>query len=159
MPVPNVRPRRNWLKKLKYSALLSFGILTLALGQSEADRERLVKELEATLMAPCCWSGTVADHGNPDMEGKIRELAAEGKSREEIVDHFVGIYGERILAVPVARGFNLMVWVAPVIVLGLGTLVLVNYLKVRSKPEEAVTLGDDKVPYDDLIEKELQEME
>ena len=110
-------------------------------------------------MAPCCWSGTVADHGNPDMEGKIRELAAEGKSREEIVDHFVGIYGERILAVPVARGFNLMVWVAPVIVLGLGTLVLVNYLKVRSKPEEAVTLGDDKVPYDDLIEKELQEME
>ena len=93
------------------------------------------------------------------MEKKIKELAAEGKSKEEIVDHFVGIYGERILAVPVARGFNLMVWVAPVIVLGLGTLVLVNYLKVKSKPEASPTVQSDKVPYDELIEKELREME
>jgi cytochrome c-type biogenesis protein CcmH/NrfF len=52
-----------------------------------------------------------------------------------------------------------MVWVAPVLVLGLGTLVLVNYLKVKSKPEASPTVQSDKVPYDELIEKELREME
>ena len=147
------------MKLSKSSIFLPLVLFQLVLSQSITDRERLISELEGALMAPCCWSGTVADHGNPDMEKKIRELAEEGRSQEEIVDHFVGIYGERILAVPVARGFNLMVWVAPVIVLGFGTLVLVNYLKVRGRPEEAVTLDDNKVPYDDLIEKELREME
>ena len=110
-------------------------------------------------MAPCCWSGTVADHGNPGMEEKIRELVSQNNTKEEIVEHFVGIYGERILAIPVARGFNLMVWLAPVIVLGLGTLILVNYLKLKTKPQETISIAEEKVPYDDLIEKELKEME
>ena len=147
------------MKLSKSSIFLPLVLLQLVHTQSKISTDALVSELERTLMAPCCWSGTVADHGNPDMEKKITELAAEGRSKEEIVNHFVGIYGERILAVPVARGFNLMVWVAPVIVLGLGTLVLVNYLKVASKPEFSPTVQSDKVPYDDLIEQELFEME
>ncbi len=147
------------MKLSKISIFLSLLLLQLVCGQSKISTDALVSELERTLMAPCCWSGTVADHGNTDMEKKIRELATEERSKEEIVDHFVGIYGERILAVPVARGFNLMVWVAPVIVLGLGTLVLVNYLKVKSRPEASPTVKSKKVPYDDLIEKELREME
>ena len=110
-------------------------------------------------MAPCCWSGTVAEHGNPGMEEKIRELVSQNKTKEENVAHFDGIYGARILAIPVARGFNLMVWLAPVIVLGLGTLLLVNYLKLRTQPQETISIAEEKVPYDDLIEKELKEME
>ena len=159
MSVRNARLRPNRLKLSKSSIFLPLVLLQLLQGQSKTSTDALISELKTTLMAPCCWSGTVADHGNPDMEKKIKELAAEGKSKEEIVDHFVGIYGERILAVPVARGFNLMVWVAPFIVLGLGTLVLVNYLKVKSKPEASPTVQSDKVPYDELIEKELREME
>ena len=63
------------------------------------------------------------------------------------------------MAIPVARGFNLMVWLAPVIVLGLGTFILVNYLKLQTKPQETISIAEEKVPYDDLIEKELKEME
>ena len=52
-----------------------------------------------------------------------------------------------------------MVWLAPVIVLGLGTFILVNYLKLQTKPQEIISISEEKVPYDDLIEKELKEME
>ena len=147
------------LKKLKYNILFTTFLASTVLGQTDVGKETLISELEGTLMAPCCWSGTVADHGNPGMEEKIRELVSQDKTKEEIVDHFVGIYGERILALPVARGFNLMVWLAPVIVLGLGTLVLENYLKLRAKPQKAIPFKEEKIPYDDLIEKELKEME
>ena len=147
------------LKKLKYNIILTTFLASTLLGQTDAGKETLISELEGALMAPCCWSGTVADHGNPGMEEKIRELVSQDKTKEEIVDHFVGIYGERILAIPGARGFNLMVWLAPVIVLGLGTLVLVNYLKLPAKPQKAIPFKEEKIPYDDLIEKELKEME
>ena len=68
--------------------------------------ESLVSDLEKSLMAPCCWTGTVADHGNPNMEKSIKELVSQDMNKEEILDHFVKIYGERILAVPIAKGFN-----------------------------------------------------
>ena len=148
------------LKKLKYNIILTTFLASTLLGKTDAaGKETLISELEGALMAPCCWSGTVADHGNPGMEEKIRELVSQNNTKEEIVEHFVGIYGERILAIPVARGFNLMVWLAPVIVLGLGTLILVNYLKLKTKPQETISIAEEKVPYDDLIEKELKEME
>ena len=40
-------------------------------------------------MAPCCWTGTVSDHGNPEMEEKIRSLVNEDKSKDEIIDYFL----------------------------------------------------------------------
>jgi len=148
------------LKKLKYNIILTTFLASTLLGKTDAaGKETLISELERALMAPCCWSGTVADHGNPGMEEKIRELVSQNNTKEEIVEHFVGIYGERILAIPVARGFNLMVWLAPVIVLALGTFILVNYLKLHTKSQETIPIAEEKVPYDDLIEKELKEME
>ena len=110
-------------------------------------------------MAPCCWTGTVSDHGNPEMEEKIKSLVNEDKSKDEIFDYFVGVYGERILAIPVASGFNLMVWIAPIFVLCFGTFILINYLKVKNKPKQKVKSSDEKIPYNDLIEKELKDLE
>ena len=56
------------------------------------DNESLIRELEESLMAPCCWSGTVADHGNSQMEEDIVKLVGEGKTKEEITLYFISIY-------------------------------------------------------------------
>jgi len=146
------------LKKLKIS-LIVFLLFQLVFSQSNITKEGLISELENSLMAPCCWSGTVNDHGNPEMEEKISSLVHEGKSREEIFDYFIGIYGEKILAIPVARGFNLMAWIAPIFVLGIGTFVLINYLKIQNKPKQILKNIDEDIPYNDLIEKELKALE
>ena len=120
----------------------------------------LVSDLEKSLMAPCCWTGTVADHGNPNMEKSIKELVNKNMNKKEILDHFVNIYGERILAVPIARGFNLMAWIAPILILILGCIILYNYIIVRTKISSNINFLDYKnVKNNDLIEKELKEME
>ena len=132
-----------------------FLLFNIALGN-----ESLVSDLEKSLMAPCCWTGTVADHGNPNMEKSIKELVSQDMNKEEILDHFVKIYGERILAVPIAKGFNLMAWIAPILILILGCIFLYNYLLVRTKISPTTNFLDyKKVKNNELIEKELRKME
>ena len=131
-----------------------FLLFNIALGN-----ESLVSDLEKSLMAPCCWTGTVADHGNPNMEKSIKELVSQDMNKEEILDHFVNIYGERILAVPIAKGFNLMAWIAPILILILGCIILYNYLLVRTKISPNTNFLDyKKVKNNELIEKELRKM-
>ena len=79
------------LKKLKYNILFTTFLASTVLGQTDVGKETLISELEGTLMAPCCWSGTVADHGNPGMEEKIRELVSQDKTKEEIVEKVLSI--------------------------------------------------------------------
>ena len=122
--------------------------------------QSLISDLEKSLMAPCCWTGTVADHGNPNMEKTITDLVNSEMSKEEILNHFVNIYGKRILAIPIARGFNLMVWIAPIFILIIGLIILYNYLRVRSNISLNLNfLSDIKVKNSDLIEKELKDMD
>ena len=125
------------------------------------DNESLIRELEKSLMAPCCWSGTVADHGNSQMEEDIVKLVGEGKTNEEITLYFISIYGERILAKPKAEGFNLLIWIIPLMVSVTALFILFNYIKHKQPAPnlEELKQQDDKVPFDDIIEKELSEME
>ncbi len=124
-------------------------------------QEALIKDLEQSLVAPCCWSGTVYDHGHPEMAKAIRQLVEDGKSRQEIIDHFVDLHGERILAAPIASGFNLMAWITPIIIGLIGIAVFVNYL--RTPKAEAVSKSkpksDQKIPFDDQIERELKSLD
>ena len=116
--------------------------------------------IKKSLMSPCCWAGTVYDlDHNPEMEEQIKTFIDQGKSEQEIIDHYVDLYGERILAIPIAKGFNIMVWVAPIIVGLLAIGILIIYLKSpQTEPESVIfTLSD--IPFDDEIERELKEMD
>lgn len=78
--------------------------------------EREAKQLEAKLMAPCCWAQQVSLHQSPaadDIKQTIRKLLSEGKTSEQILDIYVAQYGDRILAEPPARGFSRLIYVAP----------------------------------------------
>ncbi len=133
----------------------------LSLAWASDIQEDLIKDLEQSLIAPCCWSGTVYDHGHPEMEIEIRQMVEGGKTRQEIIDHFLARYGERILASPVASGFNLMAWITPIIIGLIGIAIFLNYLRTpkavatgKSKPK-----SDNKIPYDDQIERELKTLD
>jgi cytochrome c-type biogenesis protein CcmH len=93
--------------------------LALALAHAAADPqaiERDARQLEAKLIAPCCWSQQVSLHQSPaadEIKQNIRKLLAEGKTSQQILDIYVAEYGDRILAEPPARGFSLLIYVAP----------------------------------------------
>ena len=74
------------------------------------EKNELIMDIEQSLMATCCWSGTVYDHGNKEMEIEIAGMVQNGKTKIEILNYFTEKYGERVLSSPVAEGFNFFAW-------------------------------------------------
>ncbi len=98
-------------------------------GALTPEQEKLASQIEGKLIAPCCWTQTVALHDSQKAEEikmQVRLLLAQGKEESEILDTFVGQYGEQILASPRASGFNLLAYLLPfaALVVGFGSLAL-----------------------------------
>ena len=99
----------------------------LVSGQDDAALEKEAKHLETLIIAPCCWRQPVSDHQSPDatrVKAEIRQMLAEGKNQEEILDHYVGIYGARILSIPPQEGFNRTAFLMPALFTILGLVVV-----------------------------------
>jgi len=94
---------------------------------------------------------------------EVGQMLAQGKSEREILDHYVSLYGERILASPRAEGFNLLVWVLPWVSLGLGAVLLVVFLrKWRQRSpvlRQAPAGGIIETKYSARMERELRDLE
>ncbi|MFQ6677382.1 MAG: cytochrome c-type biogenesis protein CcmH [Fidelibacterota bacterium] len=124
-------------------------------------QERII-ELEKSLMAPCCWSGTVYDHGHSELEEGIQAMVEAGRTDEQIINHYVRIYGERILALPVAQGFNIFAWLAPIIIAVIGLTFFTLFIKSSRSTTPSindVVATDKSIPYDEQIESELKELD
>ena len=75
--------------------------------------ERIAAVVEEQLIAPCCWRAPLSKHysGTAErMKEDLRKMLVDGKTGEEIVDYYKGIYGERILSSPPNAGFNRMAY-------------------------------------------------
>lgn len=104
-------------------ALLAVVALSLAATTDAADIESRARDVEGKLMAPCCGANTVREHDSGPamrMREEIRQMLVEGRSEQEILDFYAAKYGEKILAMPEARGFNLVPYLAPMLLLVLG---------------------------------------
>ena len=131
-------------------------LLSLVWADEKSD---LIMDLEQSLMATCCWSGTVYDHGNKEMEIEIAGMVNTGKTKTEILDYYKGKFGERVLAVPVAEGFNYFAWIAPIFIGLLGLTIILIYIKTTKETPPIVESTDDSIAYSDQIERELKEMD
>jgi cytochrome c-type biogenesis protein CcmH/NrfF len=123
------------------------------------EKEKLIVDLEQSLMATCCWSGTVYDHGNKEMEIEIAGMVNAGKTKTEILDYYKEKYGERVLAIPVAEGFNYFAWIAPIFMGLLGITIIFVYIRTTKETPAIIETLDATVTYSDQIERELKEMD
>ena len=117
------------------SLLLSIPILAAA--QSGSPEVR-AQALEKQLIAPCCWSATVAEHSSPEsmqIKAEIREGIAQGLDDDAILSVMKNKYSERVLAVPKAQGFDRMIWVLPPLLFLLATTGLIVFLR-RNPPQD-----------------------
>ena len=95
-------------------------VLTLALTMSGSvagsEIEVPARELEAMLIAPCCFSQQVSVHhsaGADEVRQDIRKRLSDGETREQILDAYVAQYGKRILAQPPAEGMARVLYILP----------------------------------------------
>lgn len=123
------------------------------------EKSELIIDIEQSLMATCCWSGTVYDHGNKEMELNITAMVGDGKTKTEILDYYTDQYGERVLAVPKAEGFNIFAWIAPIVIFGLGLTIIFLYIRTSKNNLTPKVKADDTIAYSDEIERELSELD
>lgn len=126
--------------------------------------QQKARAIEGKLIAPCCWTQPVSQHSSEvsnRMKREIGEMVSAGRTEQEILEHFVAEFGERVLASPRPRGFNraayILPWVAPV---AGGLLLWVALRRLRRGPVPAVDAGEPPDPrYRERLEKELRELE
>jgi cytochrome c-type biogenesis protein CcmH len=134
------------------------------------EQEARARAINDQLIAPCCFSQTVANHNSPiaeQIKAEVRQMLAAGSSDREIIDFYVGKYGERILATPRASGFNLLAYVMPGIALVAGVLGVVIVLRRWRRPRSLQPVGagpsalpsDEARRYQALLEEELARFE
>jgi cytochrome c-type biogenesis protein CcmH len=69
----------------------------------------------------------------------IREKLGQGWGEDQIKDYFVAQYGDRVLAMPPARGLNWLVYIVPPLVILAGVFVLYSAFRAWRKPATAAT--------------------
>ncbi len=130
---------------LRITQILSLALLPLLAlaGTPEQPQER-VNRLEHAVLAPCCYTESVAIHQSEiavKMRLEIARWVATGKSDQAILDTYVGLYGSKVLVDPrtVPRGWTPFV---PWLVLILGVF-LVSWLlkRWRAAPRTATALS------------------
>lgn len=94
-----------------------------------AEIDALTSEVSDGLRCPTCQGLSVDDSpadGARAMKARIRELVAQGYTREQIEDYFVDRYGTWVLLSPPATGVHWAVWLGPLafLLVGAGLLAL-----------------------------------
>src|SRR6476469_4285574 len=98
----------------------------------EARVQRLGKELRCAVCQGLAITDSPASMARAQLD-KVRELISEGKSDDEVKDYFVARYGEWVLLKPPTHGAGTVVWVAPVLVLLLGGLGVMFYVRANRR--------------------------
>lgn len=122
--------------------------------------DRRTQKLASIMRCPVCQALSVADSPTASaiaMREEARGLLAAGYTEEQVLEFFEKAYGEFILLEPKKKGLNLLVWVAPILFL-LGGAVLVALRVKRSAPEAQVSSAedtDDLAEYAERVRREL----
>ncbi len=127
-----------------------------------------VNRISEQLYCPVCENVPLDVCGTKacaDWRDEIRAMLAEGRSEDEIKAYFVDRYGQRVLATPDARGFNVVVWILPPLAVLGGIIVLAAALRrmlpgaLRAEPLPASAIRYDGLDpeYVARLERELQE--
>jgi cytochrome c-type biogenesis protein CcmH len=108
-----------------------------------------------TLDVYTCRTTDFSCQVSPTMHRDVVALVSGGYSAQEILDAFVGTYGERVLMAPRPAGFNLFGWLAPFVALGGGAIFVVAVLrKWQRAPQPAAASRARLARPDDATDEE-----
>jgi cytochrome c-type biogenesis protein CcmH len=97
-----------------------------------------------------CQNQTIGDSSAPlaqDLRREIREQIAAGRSEAEIKDFLTERYGDFVLYRPRFGGSGMFLWLAPVLLLLVGGVILARIVRRRSTlPVDDPTAGDETLP-------------
>ncbi len=119
--------------------MVTFGAVTV-LGDS---RKPNLKSLGEALTCQCGCNQTVngCNHfecsSRTEMQAQVQKEIGAGKTETTILQDFVLRYGVKVLATPPAKGFNLTVWILPLVCLTAGLAFVIGVARRWRKPKGA----------------------
>ena len=138
-------------RRAAFAALLALAAVTLPLSAranesaagTKADPARAIT---SQLICPCSCgevlSGCTCEVGI-GLKGYVDKELKAGKDKEAIEASLIAKYGEVILGAPKAKGFNLVVWVAPFAATILGFGIATMFLTRWVRRKRVVAVGAD----------------
>src|SRR6185295_16795915 len=112
--------------------------------ERDALEHRIRCQCGCTLDVFTCRTTDFSCQVSPAMHRDVMALVEGGYDAQEIIDAFVGAYGERALMAPSKSGFNLVGWLTPGIALLAGAVALFVVLRrwgSRSQSDVAPVSG------------------
>ena len=116
-------------------------LLVLSLQTSTVDlsseEETRAQDLMREVRCMVCSGETILDSNSPmalDMRRFVREQVAAGTQDEGVREALVERFGHQVLMRPPVDGTTAILWIAPLLLLGFGGLMLFTSMRNKSKP-------------------------
>jgi cytochrome c-type biogenesis protein CcmH len=139
--VPSWQTIESWFLSVLLAVAIAPAVAYAQPGLPDAaDRERLARQVETEVIAPCCWSQQVSEHESPaatEIRADIRRRLAAGQTHDQILDAYVAEYGQRILAVPPASGFNYLLFAVPPLLFFATAILVIGFVRRASRRGQA----------------------
>ncbi|MEM7333504.1 MAG: cytochrome c-type biogenesis protein [Chloroflexota bacterium] len=111
-------------------ALLLVTAVTVQAQDSVTDDE--VNDVAKGLYCPVCESTPLdvcPTQACADWRELIREQLASGMTKQEIYNDFAFNYGDGVLAEPPRQGFSLILWLTPILAIGVGGVIFFRLMQ------------------------------
>ena len=95
------------------------------------------RDVASQLRCPVCQGNSIQDSPSElaqEMKAVVRDQLAAGKSADEVTQYFIAKYGEWILLEPKASGFNLVVYLLPLVMIAAGGVVIWRAVRKWTTP-------------------------
>ncbi len=127
--------------RLCFLALLALPHAAGAQQPSDSVLEARTSAVAAQLRCPVCQGLSIQDSPSElsqQMRSLVKDQLKAGKSADEVKAYFVSKYGEWILLEPKPRGFNLLVYALPVLLVAGGIALITVVVRRWTRPPETV---------------------
>lgn len=121
-------------------ALAAFPLRGGAQQPADSVLEARTSALAAQLRCPVCQGLSLQDSPSElsqQMRSLVKDQLRAGKTPDEVKAYFVSKYGEWILLEPKPRGFNLLVYALPVLLVAGGIGLITVVVKRWTRPPES----------------------
>jgi cytochrome c-type biogenesis protein CcmH len=133
---------------------------------NEEALQQTAREIYSLIMCPLCAGQTIAQSNN-ETSSQMRDLVLkklrQGETKEKILQYFESRYGERIMAKPNKKGFNLILWIFPFVFVALAAIViyfLIRRWSARAQVAPVAHFDEDQLSeYKERLEKELKQFD
>lgn len=110
------------------------------------EQEERYHQLIDTLRCLVCQNQNLADSDAQlakDLRNKVFEMVTTNQSDDQVVDYMVNRYGEYVLYNPPLDPVTSVLWIGPFVALFIAMLLLLIYIRKRSKTEPTALSEED----------------